>query len=174
MNQKGHYASHLHEPQTNTFTLPQDLTITITVDEVFSNDHRVYNSRAASTGKFTFSAADSGDHRICFTPSLPSYSGGWSGSFTHSGGKGIKVELDLVVGETSKIESEDKGKMSEIAQKVKDLNARLLDIKREQVFQRVRPTFSMCLIQCLSSDSMLGLFSAQCANVEALHGKRED
>ena len=54
------------------------------------------------------------------------------------------MELDLVVGETSKIESEDKGKMSEIAQKVKDLNARLLDIKREQVFQRVCPTFSVC------------------------------
>lgn len=49
----------------------------------------------------------------------------------------MKVELDLAVGETSAIESEDKGKMSEIAQKVRDLNARLVDIKREQIFQRV-------------------------------------
>lgn len=36
------------------------------------------------------------------------------------------------------IESTDKGKISEIVQKVRDLNARLQDIRREQVFQRVR------------------------------------
>ena len=59
------------------------------------------------------------------------------GVFTHNGGKGVKLELDLAVGATSAIESDDKGKMGEIAQKVQDLNARLLDIKREQVFQRV-------------------------------------
>ncbi len=45
--------------------------------------------------------------------------------------------MDLAIGETSAIESTDKGKMSEIAQKVRDLNGRLQDIRREQVFQRV-------------------------------------
>ena len=47
------------------------------------------------------------------------------------------MTLDLAIGETSQIESTDKGKISEIVQKVKDLNARLLDIRREQAFQRV-------------------------------------
>ena len=47
------------------------------------------------------------------------------------------MTLDLAIGETSQIESTDKGKLTEIAQKVRDLNSRLQDIRREQVFQRV-------------------------------------
>lgn len=49
----------------------------------------------------------------------------------------MKLTLDLAIGETSAIESADKGKLSEIAQKIRDLNGRLQDIRREQVFQRV-------------------------------------
>lgn len=49
----------------------------------------------------------------------------------------VKLTLDLAIGESSKIESSDKGKIQGIVQKVKDLNARLQDIRREQVFQRV-------------------------------------
>ena len=51
----------------------------------------------------------------------------------------VKLTIDMAIGETSAIESTDKGKMSEIAQKVRDLNGRLQDIRREQVFQRVGP-----------------------------------
>lgn len=43
----------------------------------------------------------------------------------------------MAIGETSQIESDDKGKINDIVQKVKDLNSRLQDIRREQVFQRV-------------------------------------
>ena len=50
---------------------------------------------------------------------------------------GVKLTLDLAIGETSAIESTDKGKIQDIVQKVKDLNGRLQDIRREQVFQRV-------------------------------------
>lgn len=50
----------------------------------------------------------------------------------------MKLTLDLAIGETSAIESTDKGKLSEIAQKIRDLNSRLQDIRREQVFQRER------------------------------------
>lgn len=108
----------------------------ITVDEIFDNDHRVVNQRGQSTGKFTFSAADSGEHRLCFTPTnVPATSG-----FLFSGQQtgGIKFELDMAIGETSQIESSDKDKMGEMVQKVKDLNARLQDVRREQVFQRER------------------------------------
>jgi hypothetical protein len=51
------------------------------------------------------------------------------------------LTLDLAIGETSAIESEDKGKIQDIAQKVRDLNGRLQDIRREQVFQRVSIAF---------------------------------
>lgn len=43
----------------------------------------------------------------------------------------------MAIGETSEIESSDKGKMEDISQRVRDLNSRLQDIRREQVFQRV-------------------------------------
>jgi hypothetical protein len=60
---------------------------------------------------------------------------------------GIKLRLDMVIGETSQIESDDKDKLTDITTRVKDLNARLSDIRREQVFQRVRdPLFSLCYL----------------------------
>ena len=49
----------------------------------------------------------------------------------------IKMTLDLAIGETSKIERTDKSKMSDLVGRVGDLKARLADIRREQVFQRV-------------------------------------
>lgn len=49
--------------------------------------------------------------------------------------------LDMAIGESSKIESEDKGKIDSIVGKVKELNGRMADIRREQVFQRVSTLF---------------------------------
>ena len=115
---------------------PRPQGIFITVDETFDNDHRIVSQRGSSSGKFTFSAADSGDHRLCFTPTnVPATSG-----FLFSGSQvgGVKFELDMAIGDTSKIESSDKNKMEDVVQKVRDLNARLQDVRREQVFQRER------------------------------------
>jgi len=50
---------------------------------------------------------------------------------------GIRLTLDIAIGETSAIESSDKNKLQDLATRVKDLNMRLNDIRREQVFQRV-------------------------------------
>jgi len=127
-------ALHLN-PQTNTFETPSSIGIQITVDETFDNDHRVVNQRGAAKGRFTFTAADSGDHRICFTPTNAGSAGGWLSNGVPSGQ--IKFNLDLAIGETSAIESTDKSKVQDLVQKVKDLNGRLQDIRREQVFQRV-------------------------------------
>ena len=80
------------------------------------------SQKGSGSGKFIFTAADSGDHRLCFTPTnVPSTSG-----FLFSGSQvgGIKFNLDMAIGATSEIESSDKGKMGEMVQKVKDLNAR--------------------------------------------------
>lgn len=68
-------------------------------------------------------------------PSSSSGRSGWLSSGVPNGG--IKMRLDLVIGETNQIESSDKDKLQDIATRVKDLNARLNDIRREQVFQRV-------------------------------------
>lgn len=107
----------------------------ITVVETFDNDHRVVFQRGPDVGRFTFAAADAGQHKICFTVESQSSNGGWLSS---SGP--IKLATDIVVGESSKIESEDKGKMENIVQRLKNLNGRLQDIRREQVYQRVGST----------------------------------
>jgi p24 family protein alpha len=109
----------------------------ITVDEMLSNSassSQLVKQWASTEGKFHFTAAESGDHKICFSPSQAS-SGGWLSGGQHLGT--IKMVLDLAIGETSEIESSDKPKIDTILQKVKDLKSRLEDIKREQVFQRV-------------------------------------
>lgn len=47
----------------------------------------------------------------------------------------------MVIGETNEIESDDKDKIKDITTRIKDLNHRLNDIRREQVFQRVRLSY---------------------------------
>lgn len=73
------------------------------------------------------------------------------------------MRLDLVIGETGQIESSDKDKLQDIASRVKDLNARLHDIRREQVFQRVSflsPfVFHLLVYQVTSSNSNHGFYS---------------
>jgi hypothetical protein len=108
------------------------------VEETFDNDHRIVNQRGGSKGRFTFSAADSGEHRLCFQPTAAAAAGGWLVGGSEPGG--VKFVLDMVIGETSKIESTDKGKVDDLVNKVRDLNGRLQDIRREQIFQRVSIT----------------------------------
>lgn len=131
----GDFIAESYHAGTQSYLVSSDVGIHVTVDETFDNDHRVVSQRAPSKGRFIFSAADSGDHRICFTPSNAP-SAGWLSNGVPAQG-GIKFTLDMAIGETSQIESNDKGKVSEMVQKVRDLNARLQDIRREQVFQRV-------------------------------------
>ncbi|KAA8574459.1 hypothetical protein EYC84_005920 [Monilinia fructicola] len=107
----GHYTAEEYDEDKKQWSQHDGLKIFISVDELFDNDHRVVFQTGSTAGRFTFTAADSG---------------------------GIKLTLDMAIGETSQIESDDKGKINDIVQKVKDLNGRLQDIRREQVFQRER------------------------------------
>jgi len=132
----GHYTITQFEQHTNTFHPDDTLGLFITVEEVFDNNHRIVSQKGAGKGRFTFSAADSGEHRLCFAPT------NWhsAGSYMVGGQEvgTIKIELDMAIGETSAIESTDKGTMEDLVGKVRDLNGRLQDIRREQVFQRER------------------------------------
>ena len=137
----GYYKAEAYNTNSNTYQSTNDLAIQVTVDETFDNDHRVVSQTSTSSdkmSKFTFSAADSGLHRLCFTPSGPgavSLQGWFSGNDAALGG--VKLMLDLAIGESSKIESDDKNKIDSIVGKVRELNGRLADVRREQVFQRV-------------------------------------
>ncbi|KAN0085304.1 emp24/gp25L/p24 family/GOLD domain containing protein [Elaphomyces granulatus] len=126
----GHYMAEIFNQQSNSFVVDTSLAMVVTVDETFENDHRVVYRRTGHSDRFTVTAAESGLHKICFSPEPPS-SGIGSGAT-------VKLTLDVAFGETSKIESEDKGKIADIVKLVKSLNSRLQDIRREQVFQRER------------------------------------
>ncbi|ERF68652.1 hypothetical protein EPUS_09444 [Endocarpon pusillum Z07020] len=138
----GSYKAEAFNSATEAFIPTSDLQILVTVDETFDNDHRVVKQTTTSSAnwsKFMFTAADSGLHRICFTPSGSAAVsvGGWFSSGQGVLG-GVRMYLDLAIGASSTIESDDKDKIESIVGKVKDLNARLQDIRREQVFQRER------------------------------------
>lgn len=138
-----HTHTHISPPFLPSIVLPGESEIWIggnklakpQQQEIFDNNHRVVSQRGTSSGRFTFSAADAGDHKICFMPSSSSGRAGWLSMANYNGG--IKLRLDMVIGETNQIESDDKEKLQDITTRVKDLNARLNDIRREQVFQRV-------------------------------------
>ncbi|KAL9108648.1 MAG: hypothetical protein Q9227_006594 [Pyrenula ochraceoflavens] len=139
----GTYKALAYSTASQSFGATPDLIITLTVSETFDNDHQVIKQSNPSTDagqKFTFSAADSGQHRLCFTPSGPA-SAPLNGWFSNTGAQvpgAVQLTLDMAIGDTSKIASSDQGKIDDIVGKVRDLNARLTDVKREQQFQRER------------------------------------
>ncbi|KAK4249751.1 hypothetical protein VTI28DRAFT_9642 [Corynascus sepedonium] len=132
----GHYTAEEWNDQRRAWEKHDGISIYISVDEIFDNDHRVVSQRGGPAGKFTFTAADAGDHKICFTPSSNSGRGNWLSASAPNGG--IRLTLDMAIGETSALDGGDKEKIQDLATRVKDLNARLNDIRREQVFQRER------------------------------------
>ncbi|KAI1336769.1 emp24/gp25L/p24 family/GOLD-domain-containing protein [Xylariaceae sp. FL0016] len=132
----GHYAAEEWDDNIRSWAKHDGISIYISVDEIFNNEHRVVSQRGSTSGRFTFSAHEAGEHKICFTPSSSSGRQGWLSVLSPNGG--IKLTLDMAIGESSEIESTDKGKLQDISQRVKDLNSRLQDIKREQIFQRER------------------------------------
>jgi hypothetical protein len=137
----GHYHAESWSDQTKSFQDSSDVGVFVTVEETFDNNHRIVAQRGKQSGRFTFSAADSGQHRICVTPQNVPSGGGWLGTGVHGT---VKFTLDMAIGETSKIESTDKDKVQTLVQKVQDLNSRLQDVRREQIFQRVRESHSTC------------------------------
>lgn len=131
-----------YNPHANAYVLDTRVVTKLSVVETFDNDHRVVNQRGAEKGRWSFTAADSGLHKLCFTAETdapaPDGSSGW---LSHGARHPVKMSVDMVVGESSKIESEDKSKMESISDRINNLNHRLQEIRREQVFQRVSTSF---------------------------------
>ncbi|CAN8105910.1 unnamed protein product [Discula destructiva] len=132
----GHYTAEEYDDNTRAWEKHDAIVIFITVDELFDNNHRIVSQKGSGGGRFTFTAHEAGDHKICFTPNSESGKTGWLSASNPNGG--IKLTLDMTIGESSVIESADKDKLMDIQSRVKDLNSRLQDIRREQVFQRER------------------------------------
>ena len=102
--------------------------MSILFQEIHSS-HSVVKSRGPHEGRFTFTSHDSGDHSICLSTN---YTAGW---FSNSH---IRLYLDIVVGSTRPDVEHDRSHVSDVAGKIRDLNGKLEEIRREQQYQRER------------------------------------
>ncbi|KAF9054336.1 emp24/gp25L/p24 family/GOLD-domain-containing protein [Panaeolus papilionaceus] len=125
---EGHYrALEWSETQQKYTADNTELGIIVEVQEEPSG-HTVVKSTGPLDGKFTFTSHESGDHSICLSTNYTSW-------FSHTH---IRLHLDIVVGSTKPDKDHDRSHVSELASKVRDLNLKLEDIRREQQYQRER------------------------------------
>ncbi|KAE9401070.1 hypothetical protein BT96DRAFT_1018384 [Gymnopus androsaceus JB14] len=124
---EGHYRALEWSEKEQAYGLDENLGIHVEVEEV-ETGHTVVKSKGPSDGRFTFTSHEAGDHSICLSTNYTS----WFSS-TH-----IRLYLDIVVGSTRPDTEHDRTHVSEIASKVRDLNQKLEDIRREQQYQRER------------------------------------
>ncbi len=134
-NVTGHYEVQQYNADAKEFRPDQTVGLYITVDQTFDNDHRVVQLKGGTKDRFTFTAGESGEYKLCFSPTNFKHQAGHLKNGQEVGG--VRVSLDMVVGATSNIESTDHGKIQDMVSKVRELQGRLQDIRREQVFQRV-------------------------------------
>ncbi|KAF5383672.1 hypothetical protein D9615_003676 [Tricholomella constricta] len=104
-----------------------ELGIVVDVVESESGDVLV-KTTGPPEGKFTFTSHDAGDHSICLSTNYTSW-------FSHTH---IRLYLDIAVGTTKPDVEQDRSHVSGLASKVRDLNDKLEDIRREQQYQRER------------------------------------
>lgn len=92
--------------------------------------HSVVKTRGPSEGKFTFTSVDAGDHSICLSTN---YTAGLFQANTH-----IRLYLDVVVGAARHDPEHDRNHVNDLSTKLRDLNMKLEDVRREQRYQRER------------------------------------
>jgi len=124
----GHYKAEEYTVQDNKWIINDRLGIQITVDET-ETEERVVNTRGAPEGKFVFTSHSAGDHSICLRSN---YTGGWFST------PRVRMHLDIAVGEAKVDEESERTHVNDLASKVRELNKKLEDIRKEQQFQRER------------------------------------
>ncbi|KAF8498725.1 emp24/gp25L/p24 family/GOLD-domain-containing protein [Russula emetica] len=126
---EGHYRAMEWSEQGNVYSINEQLGILVEVTEVESG-HEVVSTRGPPDGRFTFTSHDAGDHSICLSTN---YSSSWFGPIAH-----IRLYLDIVVGSTKPNADHDRSHVSVLASRLRDLNIKIEDIRREQQYQRER------------------------------------
>ena len=102
----------------------------MSLSQEVESGHSVANTRGPPEGRFTFTSHDAGDHSICLSTS---YSSSWFGPTAH-----IRLHFDIVVGSTKPNTDHDRSHVSVLSSRLRDLNIKLEDIRREQQYQRER------------------------------------
>lgn len=95
------------------------------------DDHVVTSTRGPPEGKFAFTSHEAGDHQICLSTN---YTTPRSGTPPQ-----VRMHLDIIIGDAKPdTQGRDREHIRDLAGRVRDLNAKLRDIRREQQFQRER------------------------------------
>ncbi|KZW00034.1 hypothetical protein EXIGLDRAFT_723184 [Exidia glandulosa HHB12029] len=126
---EGHYRALEWDEKSQAYKTNPELGIQVDVEEMHTG-HSVVKTRGPSESKFTFTSIDAGDHSICLSTN---YTAGLFQSNTH-----IRLYLDVVVGAARHDPEHDRSHVNELATKLRDLNSKLEDIRREQRYQRER------------------------------------
>lgn len=148
----GKYTLESWDGRLNDYRKTNDLGIVIDVEETFDDDHRVVHQKGTGGGEFTFTAIDSGEHRICIQPQ----SGGWLAKLK------VKITLDFTIGEASTLDSKNEAAVDTLNSKIRDLTHKVSDIKREQSLHREREVQFRDLSESVNSNvakwSLIQLF----------------
>ncbi|ORX53014.1 ERP1 protein precursor [Piromyces finnis] len=126
----GNYKTQEFDTKAQIYRENPNSSLLITIDEIFDKGHRVLNQRSGSSGRFTFTAADTGDHLICVMATTRTW-------FSK---ESTKLFFDMKfsdnVFDNTQKEDAEKEKLSSINLKIRDLNSKVASIKREQQYQR--------------------------------------
>ncbi|KAI6110992.1 membrane protein [Pisolithus croceorrhizus] len=124
---EGHYKVLEWNEQAREYVLEPELGILVEVEEM-ETGHSVVKTCGPPEGQFTFSSHHAGDHCICLSTNYAS----WFSSTQ------VKLYPDIIVGAVRPDIEHDRSHVSELASKIRDLNQKLEDIRREQQYQRER------------------------------------
>ncbi|PWY98242.1 hypothetical protein BCV70DRAFT_193660 [Testicularia cyperi] len=139
----GHYMTEEWDTSLQRFVVKDDMGIHISVREV-KDDHIVTSSRGPPEGKFAFTSHEAGDHRICM-----------SAQFDGRAPEQVRMHLDIVIGDAKPDNTHrDRAHVNNLAQRVRDLNAKLRDIRKEQQYQREREAQFRDLSELTNSRAM--------------------
>lgn len=105
-----------------------DVNLYFTVEEVFDNNHRVASQKGSNSGDFTFTALDSGSHKICFSPEMNGYKLETK----------TKITVDFEIGDSKLILKKIENDESNLNSKVKKLQSKLVNLKKEYELFRSR------------------------------------
>ncbi|SCV00463.1 LANO_0F06986g1_1 [Lachancea nothofagi CBS 11611] len=122
----------------------EEISVILDVEEVFDDNHRVMNQKRTAQGEFTFNALDSGEHKICIQPQAQ----GWLAKVK------TKVEIDFETGSDLHLDSKGKEVMQSLQNKIKILNERVMEIKREQDLVREREAMFRDVSESANSRAM--------------------
>lgn len=107
------------------------IKLKISIEEIFDNYHNVMNAKISHDGEFTFTALDTGEHKICITPYLD---GKPERQYTND--NKIRVFMDLDIGDVKVLDSKKTTDIQSLKARVNDLILRVKNVKAEQLVFR--------------------------------------